>query len=99
MMMKQAKPTLRNLPRRDSGSSNLDPANLSIMLRELALRAHQLVRAVDASFPGTADSEHAELAEVHAQILSLQRKLGSHQLNDLGTYVSALRERVEEYLV
>jgi hypothetical protein len=99
MIMKQAKPTLRNLPRRELGSSDLDPAKLSTMLRELASRAHELVRAVDASFPGTADSEQAELAKVYAHILSLQRNLGSHQQDDLGMYVSALRERVEEYLV
>jgi hypothetical protein len=35
---------------------------------------------------------------VQAQIVRLQRNLGSHQLDDLATYVAALRERVEERL-
>ena len=97
MIMNQAKPTLRKPPLRDQGSSDLDPAKLSTTLRELALRAHQLVRAMDGSGPG-ADGSEEELTEVHAQIVRLQRNLGSHQLDDLATYVAALRERVEECL-
>jgi hypothetical protein len=97
MIMKQAKPPFRKPPLRDQGSDDLDPAKLSTTLRELALRAHQLVRAMDESGPG-ADSSEEELTEVHAQIVRLQRNLGSHQLEDLATYVSALRERVEECL-
>jgi hypothetical protein len=97
MIMKHAKPTLRKPPARDHGSSDLDPAKLSTTLRELALRAHQLVRASDASGPGAENSEE-ELTEVHDQIVRLQRNLGSHEFEDLATYVSALRERVEECL-
>ena len=98
MMTKQAQPTLRKPPRHDPGTSDLDLAKLSTMLRELALRAHQLVRAADGASPGADDSEQEELTKVHAQIVSLQRNLDSHQLDDLATYVSALRERVEECL-
>jgi hypothetical protein len=98
MIVNQAKPAHRKPPLRDQGSSDLDPAKLSVTLRELALRAHQLVRASGGSGPGT-DSLEEELTEVHAQIVRLQRNLGSHQLDDLGTYVAALRERVEECLV
>ena len=101
MIMRQAQPTLRKPPRRDQGSSEHDPAKLGATLRELALRAHHLVRATDGSAseagPGADDSEQ-ELTEVHAQIVHLQRNLGAHQLDDLATYVSALRERVEERL-
>jgi hypothetical protein len=94
MIVNQAQPTLRKAPLRDQGSGDLDPAKLSTTLRELAMRAHELVRAIDGSGPGADES----LVEVHAQIVRLQRNLGSHRLDDLATYVSALRERVEESL-
>ena len=97
MIVNQAKPTLRKHPARDQGSRDLDPAKLGTTLRELALRAHQLVRATDGSGPG-ADGSEEELTEVLTQIVRLQRNLGSHQLDDLATYVAALRERVEETL-
>ena len=97
MIMNKAQPTFRKPPLRDQESSDLDPAKLSATLRELALRAHQLVRAMDGSGSGAVGSEE-ELMEVHSQIVRLQRNLGSHQLEDLATYVSALRERVEECL-
>jgi hypothetical protein len=96
-MMKQAQPSLRKFIRRDSGNSEHDPAKLSASLRELALRAHGLVRAADASATGVNGSEQ-ELREVLAQIVRLQRNLGSHQLDELTTYVSALRARVQECL-
>ena len=73
--------------------SDLDPAKLSSTLRELALRAHQLVRARDGSSSSRRRSGRSEqeLTEVHAQIVRLQRNLGSHQLDDLATYVAALQ--------
>ncbi len=95
--MKQAQTTLRKLYRRDHGTGELDPTKLGDTLRELAMRAHQLVRAVDERNADTNAAER-ELAEVHAQIVRLQRNLGSHRLDDLASYVSALRERVEECL-
>ncbi len=97
MIMNKAKPTFRKSPLRDQRSSDLDPSKLGTTLRDLALRAHQLVRATDGSGRG-ADGSEKELTEVLAQIVRLQRNLGSHQLDDLATYVDALRERVEECL-
>jgi hypothetical protein len=97
MIMNQAKSTLRKPPLRNQGSGDLDPAKLSTTLRELALRAHQLVRATVGSGRAANGSEQ-ELTEVLAQIVHLQRNLGSHQLDDLATYVAALKERVEESL-
>ncbi len=73
--MKQAQSTLRKLHRRDHGTGELDPAKLGATLRELAMRAHQLVRAVSETGPDKDDAER-ELAEVHAQIVRLQRNLG-----------------------
>ncbi len=89
MIMNKAKPTFRKTPSRDPGSGDLDPGKLGTTLRELALRAHQLVRATDESGPG-ADGSEEELTEVHAEIVRLQRNLGSHQLDDLATYVAAM---------
>ena len=39
-----------------------------------------------------------ELAEIYAQIVRLQRSLNAHHLDELATYVSALRQRVAESL-
>jgi hypothetical protein len=97
ILMKHAQPTLRKPVRRDVGASDLDPSKLGTTLRELSLRAHELVRAIDSSDLGTDESEQ-ELTEVHAQIVRLERTLGAHQLDDLAIYVSALRQRVAECL-
>jgi hypothetical protein len=95
--MKNAQPTLRKPVRRNAGGGDLDPSKLGATLRELALRAHQLVRATDG--PGSVPGEtERQLEEVHEQIVHLQRSLGSHRLGELATYVTALRERVEERL-
>jgi hypothetical protein len=99
MIMKQTQPTLRNSSRRDPASSEPDPSKLSATLRELALRAHSLVRTTDRSSSETGPgADNQELSEVHAQIVQLQRNLRAHHLHGLDTYVSALRERVEEHL-
>jgi len=94
MTMTRAQPTLRTPPRRDTGSGHfdLDAADLSATLRELAMRAHQLVRATDAS------KREQELTEVHARIVQLERSLDQQDLGGLASYVSALRQRVEERL-
>jgi hypothetical protein len=97
MIMKPAQSTVRKSPRRDQGSNDLDPAKLSATLRDLASRAHRLVRATDGA-GSSADDPEQELADVHAEIIRLQRSLRSHQLDSLATYVAALRERVEEHL-
>jgi len=106
MISGQAQPTLRKPPRRDQGIGEHDPAKLSTKLRELASRAHHLVRAAGGSgsepLYGAApdlgwDREH-ELTKVHAQIVQLQRSLHAQNLDGLAIYVSALRQRVEDYL-
>jgi hypothetical protein len=97
-MMKQAQTQLRKVTRRDPGDSDLDPAKFGVALREVALRAHHLVRASDGPARGTNGSAQ-ELRAVHAEIVHLQKSLGGHRMSDLATYVSALKERVEECLV
>jgi hypothetical protein len=95
MTMTRAQPTLRTPPRRDAGSGHfdlLDPSQLSATLRELAMRAHQLVRAGDAT------AHEQELTEVHTRIVQLERSLDKQDLGDLASYVSALRQRVEQHL-
>jgi translation initiation factor 2B subunit (eIF-2B alpha/beta/delta family) len=101
MIMRQAKTTLLKPPRRELGVSDHDPAQLSASLRELALRAFQLVRTRDGStseFERGAESCEKELKDVHEQIVQLQRALRAQHMNDLAVYVTALRERVEECL-
>jgi hypothetical protein len=106
--MARAQPTLRTPPRRDAESgnsniySNLDAAHLSATLRELAMRAHQLVRATDParSAPGPMPSDlERELTEVYSRIVQLERSLDEQEVgNGLASYVSALRQRVAERL-
>jgi hypothetical protein len=94
MTVTLAKPILRTY-RRDEGRRDDDPAELSATLRELALRVHRLVLAAHGLRAG-ADSSGLELTDVHAQIVRLHGSLHSYQLCDPATYVSALRQRVEE---
>ena len=95
--MKYAQPTLRKSLRRDPASSDLDPAKLGAALRELSVRARQLVRAM-ATADDRAGESKKELAEIYAQIVRLQRSLNAHHLDELATYVAALRQRVAESL-
>ena len=109
MMMTRAQPVLRTPPRRDAESGNnsnsngnLDAAHLSATLRDLAMRAHQLVRATDPTrtVPGPMASDmQRELIDVHSQIVQLERSLDEQDVgNGLASYVSALRQRVAERL-
>jgi hypothetical protein len=102
MLLKEAQPTVRKPLQRELGSGDNDPAALSASIRELALRAHQLVRSGEASKrqPGANRSSELEqeLTELHARIVQLQRKLPVQKFGDLALYVSALRQRVEERL-
>ena len=94
MTMTRAQPTLRTLPRREMGTTRteVDAAQLGDSLRELALEAHRLVRAENRL-------EHeSELADVHSRIVQLERRLDEQDLYSLASYVSALRQRVEEHL-
>ncbi len=102
----QSQATLRRPQRRDPTNGEHDPAKLSASLRELAVRAHHLIRRGPGSGRGQnlepteqlSFEAQQELAEVHAQIVQLQRRLRAQNLHQLVTYVSALRQQVEERL-
>jgi hypothetical protein len=106
MLLKKPQPILHKPLRRELASGDHDAAILSSSIRELALRAHRLVRAVDVcradGGAGTNADRYAklkyELIELHAQIVQLQRKLPAQRFGDLALYVSALRQRVEDRL-
>jgi hypothetical protein len=106
MILSQAPSTLRKPPWKDHEIGELDPSKLSATLRELALRAHRLVQAIDGSAAGVrsdvepdpASDTQRELSEVHAQIVQLESNLQSQNLDDLAHYVAALRQSVEERL-
>jgi hypothetical protein len=92
-------------PRHEVGNGKVhDAGSLSIMLRELAVKAHRLVRQTDgpASSPGDApsltSSSARELSELHAQILELQNHIRAQALDGLAQYVLALRQEVEGHL-
>jgi hypothetical protein len=103
MLLKQAQPKPR---RREPAVVDHDPADLSASLRELAVRAHRLVRSADERSPQSrADVDpgflfnlERELLELHTEIAQLERRLRAQNLANLVAYVSALRQRVEEYL-
>jgi hypothetical protein len=44
------------------------------------------------------DNLELELADVHEQVLHLERRLRAQNLDSLAGYVSALRQKVGEYL-
>lgn len=96
MIVKEARHPVRKPLRGYSLSGhNQDPAQVSAALRDLAVKAHGLVRtSEDAGSVGC----QAELKEVHQRILVLQRDLRAQRLDSLAKYVAALRERVEERL-
>ena len=98
--------TLPRPHRREPTSGEHDAAKLSSSLRELAVKAHRLIRENTGSDWGqkldpTAElSSEAEdaLTEVHAQIAQLERRLRAQNLHELVAYVSALRQRIEKRL-
>ncbi len=83
MLLKEAQPTIHKLRRREAAGPEHDPATLGAALRELAVRAHRLVRTMDktrlhpAPRPdaGTLFNLERELVELHAEIVQLQRNL------------------------
>jgi hypothetical protein len=101
MILKEARPIIRRPVRGEPSSPGRDPANLSALLRELALESYQLVRQLNGT---DADTESArrvhqqKLIEVHERIVALQRSLRLQHLDDLAAYVSALRQRLEQRL-
>jgi hypothetical protein len=89
-----------HLPRVES-----DPAYLSAKLRELALRTYHAVRMK--SDPGPADGQQSVLhslsrhdwADLHSQIVQLERALDARRLESLASYVAALRQKIENCLI
>jgi hypothetical protein len=106
MLLKQAQPTAQRARRRESIAVEHDPAALSASLRELAVRAHRLVRSADEqklkaesqADPGILFNLERELSELHTELVYLERRLRAQDLASLVVYVAALRERIEEYL-
>ena len=106
MLLKEAHPTIHKLRRREAAGLEHDPASLGAELRELAVRAHRLVRAMDETRSRPASDLDAgelfnlerELIELHSEIIQLQKRLCTQDLGTLAAYVSALRQRIEEYL-
>jgi hypothetical protein len=106
MLLKEAQPTPQKLRRVKPAVVEHDPASLSATLRMLAVRAHRLVRVMDETRSRPASDLDAgelfnlerELSELDSEIIQLQRRLGAQDLGNLTAYVSALRQRVEEYL-
>ena len=106
MLLKEIQSTAQKLRRRETAVVEHDPASLGATLRALAVRAHQHVRLMDETRLRPASDLNAgelfnlerELIELHAEIVQLQRQLRAQNLGDLAKYVSALRQRVEEYL-
>jgi hypothetical protein len=70
-----------------------DPAGFGAALREIAVRAHRAVRALDAM--ATAEDSLRELADLHLRIVQLQRCLDAGTQQGLASYLSALRREVE----
>ncbi len=80
-----------------------DPAGFGAALREIAVRAHRAVRALDAApardgFATPGDDPLQELADLHPRIVELQRCVGAESQGGLASYLSALRREVERRL-
>ncbi len=106
MLLKEAQSTHQKLRRREPAGVEHDPAASSTTLRELAVRAHRLVREMDDSRsrpareiePGMIFNLERELIELGSEIIQLERRLRAQNLGGLAGYVLALRQRVEECL-
>jgi hypothetical protein len=99
MIAKEFRHSVRKPARRYPSGHNEDIAQISAALRELAVRAHRLVRTSEGvDVAAISDDNRAELIDLKSRILELQRQLCAQRLSSLGAYVSALRERVEERL-
>jgi hypothetical protein len=99
MIVKESRHSARKSTHRYPSGHDQDVAQISASLRELAVRAHRLVRtSEDADFAAISDENRAELIDVHTRIVELHRQLGAQRLSQLGSYVSALRERIQERL-
>jgi hypothetical protein len=107
MLLKEAISTLQRPRRREPAVIESDAAALSASLRELAVRAHRLVRSADEfrlrstsdADPGYRFNLEQELFELRSEIGQLERRLKAQNLGDLAAYVSALRQQVAESLL
>jgi hypothetical protein len=106
MLLKEKQSTHQKLRRIEPAGVEHDPAASSAVLREVAVRAHRLVREMDDSRTRPT-SEHnegvlfnleRELIELRSEINQLERRLQAQDLGGLAAYVMALRQRVDECL-
>jgi hypothetical protein len=106
MLLKESTLTVHRPRRREPAVIESDAATLSAALRELAVRAHRLVRSVDEvrsqpeslTDPGFRFNLEQELLELRSELGRLERRLKAQDLGGLVSYVSALRERVADAL-
>jgi hypothetical protein len=103
MLLQETQSTHQRLRRREPVGVEHDPAASSATLRELAVRAHRLVREMDEaqSRPaaeidqGMLFNLEQELVELRSEIVQLERRLRSQNLGSLAAYVLALKQRVD----
>ena len=106
MLLTESTLTLHRPRRREPAVIESDAATLSAALRELAVRAHRLVRTADElrsqpvsqTDPGFRFNLEQELFELRSEIGGLERRLKAQKLSGLVSYVSALRQRVADVL-
>lgn len=104
MLLQETQSTHQKLRRREPAGVEHDPAASSATLRELAVRAHRLVREMNESRmqpvseidQGTLFNLERELIELRSEIIQLERRLQAQSLGGLAAYVVALRQRVED---
>jgi hypothetical protein len=80
-----------------------DPADFGAALRDVAVRAHRAVRAIDAAtgrgdLATPAADPLQELADLHPRIVELQCCVEAETQGGLASYLSALRREVETRL-
>ena len=105
MLAQRVQPNLRKSLRHHLPRVESDPAYLSAKLRELALRTYHAVRMK--SDPGPGDGQQSVLhspsrhdwADLHSQIVHLERALDAQHLESLASYVAALRQKIENCLI
>jgi len=108
MLAQRVLPISRKPLRHDVLRLESDAGYLSEKLRELALRTYHAYRTKDGARPGNDPAgpefvfhsvSRRDLADLHSQIVLLERALEAQHLDSLASYVAALREKVESCLV
>jgi len=72
-----------------------DAADLASTLRALAMRAHEAMKVAGDDADGAA---RHELSNLRVEIAGLEDDFRSQNLNDVASYVAALRQQVEAKL-